>query len=286
MFDDRGASRGSKGISETWCSLMMEKMIFGRYIPGNSLLHRLDPRAKLLFVFGFICIIFLANNIATYGVVLLLVLAILLLSQINLKFLFNGLKMILFLIVFTFFLQLFFNKEGDVLFSMGFINIYEEGLRQGIFISLRFFLLVLITSLLTLTTTPISLTDGLESLLHPLKKLRFPVHELALMMSISLRFIPTLMDETDKIMKAQMARGVDFSSGSLKQRIQAFIPLLVPLFVSAFKRAEELATAMEARGYRGGEGRTKYRVLKWHTRDTLIELVLVVLTILLIFIRS
>lgn len=286
MFDDRGASRGYKGISETWCSLMMEKMIFGRYIPGNSLLHRLDPRAKLLFVFGFICIIFLANNIATYGVVLLLVLAILLLSQINLKFLFNGLKMILFLIVFTFFLQLFFNKEGDVLFSMGFINIYEEGLRQGIFISLRFFLLVLITSLLTLTTTPISLTDGLESLLHPLKKLRFPVHELALMMSISLRFIPTLMDETDKIMKAQMARGVDFSSGSLKQRIQAFIPLLVPLFVSAFKRAEELATAMEARGYRGGEGRTKYRVLKWHTRDTLIELVLVVLTILLIFIRS
>lgn len=265
---------------------MMENMIFGRFIPGNSLLHRLDPRAKLLFVFGFICIIFFANNIVTYSLVLLLVLAILLISQINLRFLFNGLKMILFLIVFTFFLQLFFNKEGDVLFSMGFIKIHEEGLRQGIFISLRFFLLVLMTSLLTLTTTPISLTDGLESLLHPLKRLRFPVHELALMMSISLRFIPTLMDETDKIMKAQMARGVDFSSGSLKQRVQAFIPLLVPLFVSAFKRAEELATAMEARGYRGGEGRTKYRVLQWQLRDTLAELFLVLLTVILILLRS
>ncbi len=144
----------------------------------------------------------------------------------------------------------------------------KKGSSQAIFISTRFLLLVFVTSLLTLTTTPITLTDGLESIMNPLKKFKFPVHELALMMSISLRFIPTLMDETDKIMKAQMARGVEFSSGPIKDRVKAIVPLLIPLFVSSFKRAEELATAMEARGYRGGEGRTKYRCLQWSARDT------------------
>lgn len=265
---------------------MMEKMIFGRYIPGSSILHSMDPRSKLLFVFGFICIVFLANNTLTYGLLLLTVALIIALSQLNPKFLINGLKPVLILVVFTFFLQLFFNKEGDLLYSFGFINIYEEGLRQAIFISLRFVLLVFITSLLTLTTTPITLTDGLESILNPLNKIKFPVHELSLMMSISLRFIPTLMDETDKIMKAQMARGVDFSSGPIKERIKSIIPLLIPLFVSSFKRAEELATAMEARGYRGGEGRTKYRILKWESRDTLGALALIILTVLLIWGRS
>ncbi|MCR2823208.1 energy-coupling factor transporter transmembrane component T family protein [Lederbergia panacisoli] len=265
---------------------MMEKMIFGRYIPGNSVLHRLDPRAKLLFVFGFICIIFLANNIYTYGVLVLFVGLIILMANINIKFLINGLKPVLILVIFTFFLQIFFNKEGNVIFSLGFLNIYEEGLRLAVFISLRFTLLVFVTSLLTLTTTPITLTDGIESLLNPLKKVRFPVHELALMMSISLRFIPTLMDETDKIMKAQMARGVDFTGGPFKERIKAVIPLLIPLFVSAFKRAEELATAMEARGYRGGEGRTKYRLLTWGAPDTTAAGTLILLTVILIFLRS
>ncbi|MBO1005383.1 energy-coupling factor transporter transmembrane component T family protein [Pseudogracilibacillus auburnensis] len=265
---------------------MMEKMIFGRYIPGISVLHRMDPRSKLLFVFGFICVVFLANNTYTYGLLLLTVALIILLSRMNVKFLLNGLKPVLFLVIFTFFLQLFFNKEGELLVSYGFIHIYEEGLRQAIFISMRFLLLVLVTSLLTLTTTPITLTDGIESILHPLKKINFPVHELALMMSISLRFIPTLMDETDKIMKAQMARGVDFTSGPIKERIRSIIPLLIPLFVSSFKRAEELATAMESRGYRGGEGRTKYRQLKWEFRDTAGTLSLVVLTVLLVLWRS
>ncbi|CAM4210926.1 energy-coupling factor transporter transmembrane component T family protein [Lederbergia lenta] len=265
---------------------MMEKMIFGRYIPGDSILHRLDPRAKLLFVFGFICIVFLANNLYTYGLLLLFVGIIILLSKMNIKFLINGLKPVLYLVIFTFFLQLFFNKEGEIILSVGVINIYEEGLRQGIFISMRFMLLVFVTSLLTLTTTPITLTDGLESILHPLNKVRFPVHELALMMSISLRFIPTLMDETDKIMKAQMARGVEFSSGPIKERVKAIIPLLIPLFVSSFKRAEELATAMEARGYRGGEGRTKYRILEWKIRDTAAVGSLIVLVVLLILFRS
>src|SRR5690606_1365472 len=164
-----------------------------------------------------------------------------------------GLKPIFILLLFTFFLHLFFTREGDLVFCFWLIDVYEEGLRQGIFISIRFLVLVFTTSVLTLTTSPISITDGIEILLAPVKKIELPVHELALMMSISLRFIPTLMDETGKILKAQMARGSDIGSGPVKERIKAVVPLLIPLFVSAFKRAEDLATAMEVRGYRGGE---------------------------------
>ena len=222
----------------------------------------------------------------SYGLIGLFTLILLLLSKIPIRFLYNGLKPILFLIVFTFVLHILFTKEGEVVFNFGWLEIYDGGLRQGLFISLRFTFLILVTSLLTLTTNPISITDGMETLLHPFKKWKLPVHELSLMMSIALRFIPTLMEETDKIMKAQMARGVDFTSGPLKERVKAIVPLLVPLFVSAFKRAEELAIAMEARGYRGGEGRTKYRQLKWQTVDTLLMLSLVVLTILLVLLRS
>ncbi|GIN22793.1 MAG TPA: energy-coupling factor transporter transmembrane protein EcfT [Bacillus bacterium] len=265
---------------------MMEKMIFGRYIPGDSILHRMDPRSKLLFVFGFILIVFLANNVVTYGMLVGFVIMVILLSKMNVRFLVNGLKPVIYLIIFTFILQLLFNKEGEVIFSIGKFHIYEEGLRMAIFISIRFFLLVFVTTLMTLTTTPITLTDGLESLMKPLNRVKFPVHELALMMSISLRFIPTLMDETDKIMKAQMARGVEFSSGPIKDRIKSIVPLLIPLFVSSFKRAEELATAMEARGYRGGEGRTKYRLLEWKGRDTAAAAVFVILSVLLIWLRS
>ncbi|MBD8007249.1 energy-coupling factor transporter transmembrane component T family protein [Bacillus norwichensis] len=265
---------------------MMEKMIFGRYIPGDSILHRMDPRAKLSFVFGFILIVFLANNIMTYSILVGFVVMLILLSKMNIKFLVNGLRPVIYLIIFTFILQLFFNKEGEIIYSIGKVHIYEEGLRMAIFISIRFFLLVFVTTLMTLTTTPITLTDGLESLMNPLKRFKFPVHELALMMSISLRFIPTLMDETDKIMKAQMARGVEFSSGPIKDRIKAIVPLLIPLFVSSFKRAEELATAMEARGYRGGEGRTKYRLLEWKGRDTATVIVFVVLTGVLAWFRA
>ncbi|MBA9029383.1 energy-coupling factor transporter transmembrane component T family protein [Peribacillus huizhouensis] len=265
---------------------MLDKMILGRYVPVDSTVHKLDPRSKLLLVFLFVCIIFLANNLVTYGLVGLFTLLLLMLSKIPIRFLYNGLKPILFLIVFTFILHILFTKEGELLYKLGWLEIYDGGLRQGLFISLRFTFLILVTSLLTLTTNPISITDGMETLLHPFKKWKLPVHELSLMMSIALRFIPTLMEETDKIMKAQMARGVDFTSGPLKERIKAIIPLLVPLFVSAFKRAEELAIAMEARGYRGGEGRTKYRQLKWQTADTLLMLSLVVLTIFLVLLRS
>lgn len=265
---------------------MMEKMIFGRYIPGDSFIHKLDPRSKLIFVFIFIAIVFLANNAITYGLLLGFTLLTVFVSKIRLYFLLNGLKPILFLLVFTFLLHIFFTKEGDLLWKWQFIEVYEEGLRQGIFISLRFLVLVLMTSILTLTTSPISITDGMEVLLNPFKRFKLPVHELALMMSISLRFIPTLMDETDKIMKAQMARGSDITSGSIKERIKAVVPLLIPLFVSAFKRAEDLAVAMEVRGYRGGEGRTRYRQLKWDWRDTTIMLLLIVMAGILWAMRS
>ncbi|HSO57203.1 MAG TPA: energy-coupling factor transporter transmembrane protein EcfT, partial [Paenisporosarcina sp.] len=199
---------------------MMEKMIFGRYIPGDSFIHKLDPRSKLAFVFLFIAVVFLANNVVTYALILAFTLVTVLFSRIRLYFLVNGLKPILFLLVFTFLMHIFFTKEGDLLFKWQFIAVYEEGLKQGIFISVRFLVLVFMTSILTLTTSPISITDGLEILLNPFKRFKVPVHELALMMSISLRFIPTLMDETDKIMKAQMARGSDISTGSIKERVK------------------------------------------------------------------
>jgi energy-coupling factor transport system permease protein len=265
---------------------MLEKMIFGRYVPTNSIMHKMDPRAKLLLVFFFVCIVFLANNIWTYAVLALFTIGIIALSNIPFRFLIGGLKPVFLLIIFTFVLHILFTKEGILLYKLGWLEIYKGGLIQGLYISLRFTLLILMTSLLTLTTTPISITDGMEELLHPLKKWKVPVHELALMMSIALRFIPTLMEETDKIMKAQMARGIDFSTGPVKDRVKAVVPLLVPLFVSAFKRAEELATAMEARGYQGGEGRTKYRQLSWGTTDSLLIVALVILTGLLVLLRS
>ena len=261
-------------------------MIFGRYIPGNSFVHRLDPRSKLIFVFTFIIIVFLANNTITYGLLVAFTLFVILLSRIRLYFIINGLKPVLLLMIFTFLLHMFFTREGAVVADLGFIKIYEEGLRQGIFISLRFLVLVFMTTVLTLTTSPILITDGIETLLGPLKKIKIPVHEFALMMSIALRFIPTLMDETDKIMKAQMARGSDLSAGPIGARLKAIVPLLIPLFISAFKRAEDLATAMEVRGYRGGEGRTKYRQLKWTWKDTFCIFVIIAIGALLYFYRS
>ncbi|MBT2667920.1 energy-coupling factor transporter transmembrane protein EcfT [Bacillus sp. ISL-4] len=265
---------------------MLDKMIIGRYVPANSLMHKMDPRAKLLLVFLFVCVVFLANNVVSYGLLAVFTILLISISKIPLRYLYNGLKPIFFLIVFTFLLHILFTKEGELLFEYGWFEIYEGGLIQGFFISVRFTLLILVTSLLTLTTSPISITDGMEELLGPLKKWKMPVHELALMMSIALRFIPTLMEETEKIMKAQTARGVDFSSGPIKDRVKSIVPLLVPLFVSSFKRAEELATAMESRGYRGGEGRTKYRQLDWKTSDSLLMVSIGVLTFMLFLLRS
>ncbi|MED3727381.1 energy-coupling factor transporter transmembrane protein EcfT [Priestia filamentosa] len=264
---------------------MMNNMIIGQYVPGDSFIHRMDPRAKLIIVFFYVAVIFLANNIVSYSIIGLFAILAVLVSRVPIYFIIKGLKPILFIIIFTFLLHIFMTREGEVIADIGFLKIYEGGVIQGIYISLRFLFLILLTTLLTLTTTPIEVTDGMETLLHPLKKVRFPVHELALMMSISLRFIPTLMDETDKILKAQTARGVDFSSGPLKDRLKAVVPLLIPLFISAFKRAEELATAMEARGYQGGEGRTKYRQLSWGAIDTMALIIFVIVAAALFIVR-
>jgi energy-coupling factor transport system permease protein len=264
----------------------MNSMIIGKYVPGTSIVHRMDPRSKLIMVFFYVFIVFLGNNVETYAILMAFSFSLILLSRIPLSFIIRGLKPIFWVILFTFLLHLLMTKEGELLYRLGWLEIYEQGVKQGIFISLRFLSLIIVTTLLTLTTTPIEVTDGVESLLSPLKKFNMPIHELALMMSISLRFIPTLMEETDKIMKAQAARGVDFSSGSLQERIKAIVSLLVPLFINSFKRAEELATAMEARGYQGGEGRTKFRLLTWKFADTALIVSLVLLAIMLFILRS
>lgn len=261
-------------------------IIIGRYIPGNSPLHKMDPRAKLLLIFFYVFIVFIANSVLTYALLGIYTLAIVILTKVPLRYILSGLKPILWVILFTFILHIFLTKEGDLLVDFGWLKIYEGGLKQGIFISLRLLYLIIMTTILTLTSTPIEITDGMESLLAPFKKIGLPTHELALMMSISLRFIPTLMQETEKIMKAQAARGVEFTSGPIKDRMKAVVPLLIPLFISSFKRAEELAIAMEARGYRGGEGRTKLRLLQWRGLDTFMLVLLFATAAVLFLLRG
>ncbi|TGB00884.1 energy-coupling factor transporter transmembrane component T family protein [Halobacillus salinus] len=265
---------------------MNNSMIIGQYVPAESVIHKMDPRSKIAIIFFFVLIVFFANSVMSYGLLTVFGVTAAASSKVPLRFIMKGLTPVWFLIIFTFLLHLIVTKEGDVLYNLLGWKIYEEGVVQGAAISLRFFLLILVTSLLTLTTTPIEITDAIEELLGPLKKIRFPVHELALMMSISLRFIPTLMQETEKISKAQASRGVDFRTGSFKDRLKAIVPLLVPLFVSAFKRAEELAMAMEARGYRGGEGRTKLRELKVGKVDFMIYALFLLVVIGLFLTRS
>lgn len=265
---------------------MMEKLIFGRYIPGNSWIHRLDPRAKLLSTVLFIFIIFLANNWQTYAALFVFVLAAVYLSEIKFSFFINGIKPMIWLILFTVVLQVLFTGGGDVYFQWGILMITSQGLLNGIFIFCRFVLIIFMSTLLTLTTMPLSLTDALEYLMRPLKVVKVPVYEIALMLSIALRFVPTLMDETEKIMNAQRARGVDFGEGNVFQQMKSIVPLLIPLFVSSFNRAEDLATAMESRGYSGGEGRTKYRKLDWQGSDTLVMIAFALLTVTLTVLRT
>lgn len=265
---------------------MMDKLIFGRYIPGDSWIHKLDPRAKLMGSMYFIGIIFLANNWQTYLLLFLFTMFVIQLSKIKLSFFINGVKPLIWLILFTVILQVLFTGGGTVYFSLGPIVVSQEGLLNGVFIFCRFVLIIFMSTLLTLTTMPLSLTDAIEYLLRPLVVLKVPVYEIALMLSIALRFVPTLMDETEKIMNAQRARGVDFGEGNVFQQMKAIVPLLIPLFVSSFNRAEELATAMEARGYQGGEGRTKYRQLKWASRDNLVIIGYGLLTVALVALRA
>lgn len=265
---------------------MNNSLIIGQYVPGQSLVHRLDPRTKITVIFFFVFIVFFANSFPSYSALVVFAFTSVAITRIPIKFILKGLTPVWFLIAFTFLLHIFITKEGTVLIDIFSLKIYTGGVIQGFAISMRFFLLILMTSLLTLTTTPIEITDAIEDMLHPLKKLKFPVHELALMMSISLRFIPTLMQETDKISKAQASRGVDFRTGPVKERIKAVVPLLVPLFVSAFKRAEELAMAMEARGYQGDVGRTRLRELKIGKIDIFIYILFILVVAILFLTRT
>jgi len=265
---------------------MMDKLIFGRYIPGDSLIHRLDPRTKLMGAIWFIIIIFLANNWISYAALIVFVFTAVKLSEINPKFFINGVKPLIWLILFTVILQILFTSGQSIWFRFGPVVISEEGVLNGVFIFFRFVLIIFMSTILTLTTMPLSLTDAIEFLLRPFAAIKVPVHEIALMLSIALRFVPTLMDETEKIMNAQRARGIDFGEGSIYEQMKAIVPLLIPLFVSSFNRAEELATAMEARGYKGGEGRTKYRQLSWESRDTMVMVAFGALSVLLFLLRT
>ncbi|MCI7677165.1 MAG: energy-coupling factor transporter transmembrane protein EcfT [Streptococcus orisratti] len=264
----------------------MDKLILGRYIPGNSLIHRLDPRSKLIAMILYIIIVFWANNFITNLIMLTFTLVVIFLSQVKLSFFFNGIKPMVGIILFTTIFQMLFTQGGEVFLSLWIIKITSYGLSQAALIFTRFLLIILFSTLLTLTTTPLSLADAVESLLKPLERLKVPAHEIGLMLSLSLRFVPTLMDDTTRIMNAQRARGVDFGEGNLIQKVKSIIPILIPLFASSFKRADALAIAMEARGYQGGDGRTKYRLLKWTTKDSLTILVIISLGIFLFFLKN
>ncbi|MFC4404979.1 energy-coupling factor transporter transmembrane component T family protein [Gracilibacillus xinjiangensis] len=265
---------------------MKSWLVIGQFVPGHSILHRLDPRTKLLMIFSYVVIVFFANNMASYSLLSVFALWTIFLSKLSLSYILKGITPIWFFILFSFLIHLFFTKDGDILWQFNKISIHSGGLVQGLTISLRFLLLIMVTSLLTLTTSPMEITDALENLLTPLKKWKVPVHELALMLSISLRFIPTLVDELDKISKAQASRGVDLRTGSIKSRMYAVVPLLVPLFISAFRRAEELAMAMEARGYHGGEGRTKLRQLSYKKLDYQAAIVYIAVMTVFFFLRK
>lgn len=261
---------------------MHDKLLIGRYIQMESIIHQLDPRTKLLATFYFILLVFLADNFLGYGLLFVFLLAAVKLSHLELKFFFRGLKPMLWIIVFTVIFQVFFTVGGEEYFRLGPIAITSAGLIGGFYIFMRLFLIIMMSTILTLTTAPLELTDGIEHLLRPLTYFGFPSHEVALMLSIALRYVPTLLDEAQTIMDAQRSRGVDFDEGSMMDRMKAIVPILVPLFVSAFNRAEELATAMEARGYRGAQGRSKYRQLDFDRYDMTVLMMLILLTALVI----
>ena len=246
---------------------MLKDITLGQYFPGNSIIHRLDPRTKLIMLVVYIVALFMAKGWVAYGLLFAFLVYVIRISTIPVKSIVKGMKPLVLILVFTGILNLFFTQEGELLVDFWVIQIYSGGVSRAAMMVARILMLITCTFLLTYTTSPIALTDGLEALLNPLKKVGVPVHELSMMMCIALRFIPTLIEETDKIMCAQKARGADFENGSLIERAKALIPILVPLFISAFRRADELATAMECRCYQGGEGRTKMKLLRYHRED-------------------
>ena len=246
---------------------MLKDITLGQYFPGNSVVHRLDPRTKLVMLVLYIVALFVAVSWISYGTMFLFLAICIAVSKIPVKSIVRGMKPLVFILIFTAILNIFFTEGETVLLSVWVVEITLEGLIRAFFMMIRILMLITGTVLLTYTTSPIALTDGLEALLNPLKVIKVPVHELSMMMCIALRFIPTLIEETDKIMSAQKARGADFETGKLMDRVRALVPILVPLFISAFRRADELATAMECRCYHGGEGRTKMKLLRYNRND-------------------
>lgn len=263
---------------------MLTNINFGQYFPGNSFLHRLDPRTKIVGTLLFISSIFLAEKVLSYTIILMFTLVAIAVSHIPLRIVFRSFRPLWVIVVLTLTIHMF-STPGLILYSWGPLTLTQEGLQQGILMSARLLFLIMISSLLTFTTSPIVLTDGIERLLSPFRKIGFPAHELAMMMTIALRFIPTLLEETDRIMKAQMARGADFHSGNIVRRAQNLIPLLIPLFISAFRRADELATAMEARCYRGGENRTRMKELAMTWVDGAAACILLFMIGVLVYLR-
>ena len=264
----------------------MNNMILGRYIPGNSIIHQLDPRGKLLSMFLFIFLLFWANNLQTNILLFGFIFVLMYLTRISVNFYVKGLKSMIFIIAFTTVFQLFATSQGTLLYQWWFFKLTDQGLAQAAIIFCRFILIIFYSTILTVTTTPLSLADAVEKILTPLKFIKVPAHEIGLMLSMSLRFVPTLVDDTNRIMNAQRARGVDFGEGNLLKRIRSFIPILIPLFASSFKRADALAIAMEARGYKGGEGRTRYRSLQWRLKDTLALLVILCLMLFVFYLKN
>ena len=265
---------------------MLKDITLGQYFPGQSIIHRLDPRTKLIMLVVYIVALFLAESWVSYGLMFLFLVTVIWLSTIPLKSILRGMKPLVMILIFTGVLNLFFTQEGEVIFHFWILTMTTGGLSRAVMMMSRILMLITGTFLLTYTTSPIALTDGLESLMKPLKRIGVPVHELSMMMCIALRFIPTLIEETDKIMCAQKARGADFETGSLMDRAKALIPILVPLFISAFRRADELATAMECRCYQGGEGRTKMKLLRYHREDFVSYGVGAVLLVMVIVLKS
>lgn len=246
---------------------MNKQLTIGSYYPGDSVLHRMDPRMKIILSIAFMVVVMFVKAFIGYAYVAVFFAVCVMLSGVPAKMYLRSVRPLMYLLIFTFLINLFLIRTGEPAFSLWILTIYWDGIFFSLFMSCRMLFMIMGASFMTLTTSPVALADGIERLLSPLKVVHFPAHEMSMMITIALRFIPTLMEEADKIKKAQMARGADFDSGGLKQRALALVPLLIPLFVSAFRRADELAMAMEARCYRGGEGRTAYKVLRFSLID-------------------
>ncbi|WP_163655189.1 energy-coupling factor transporter transmembrane protein EcfT [Listeria sp. PSOL-1] len=265
---------------------MIDKLIFGRYVPGESLIHKLDARTKLLAGIYFIGILFLANNLVSNVLLVLFTLFTMMLTGIKLTAFMKGIRPLIWLILFTVMMQVLFTIGGTVYFTWGPVAVSSFGLIKGTYIFIRFILIIMMSTLVMLTTTPMDLMRAIEYWLYPFKYINVPVQDVALMVSVALRFVPTLVEETEKIMKAQQARGVEFGVGNLFQQMKSVVPIFIPLFVSSFNRAEDLANAMEARGYQGGNQRTKFHILHWHLLDGATLMLFLLITMVLVMLRT